>query len=262
MSTRGCWMYSSCPSSPLETLHHWWLSFNTWSCCWSDQWMKTTASRSSCSEEGRYPSSRCPCCCNCVSSCLTWSSTSVAPWRWDSKAQQHSAPYIWPTRTPWRWWRRSSLSAWRWSSPPCWGRATARTSLAWASGSRRRQSTARTWSRPQRWAGRTSCRCRSTTVGLWLADASSSASPGRCPSSCPCRWRPAWSSYPHVSCRPHAWPPAKQAWTQIWAAGTTSGCATQERSDHSRHFCSRAAACCMWSLTARPPRRSQQPEPE
>lgn len=244
-----------------ERLHSQFLLLSTWSCCWMNLWRRTAASRSSCSAEGHYLASHRLRGHNGVSSCWIWLSTSRGPWRRGSTARPRSAPCRWLTRPPWRWWRPSSLLAWRWSSPPCWDTATARTSVAGASGSRRRQSTMRTWTHPQRWAGRTSCRCRSTTVGLWLADASSSVSPGQCLSSSLCRWRPACSSYPHVSCRRHTWPPAGLAWIRRSAAGTTCGCVTRERSGRSRHFCSRAAACCMWSLTARPPRRSQLPEP-
>ncbi len=240
-------------------MHHCWLPFNTRSCCWSNLGWKTTASHSSCSARGHHPVSRCMCWCNHVFACLTWPSTSRAPWRWGSIARPRLEPCRWPMRTPWRWWRRSSLLAWRWSNRPCWGKATAHISPAGAFGSRHRRSTMRTWTRPQRWAGRTSCKCRSTTVGRWLVNAFSSVSPGQY--LWPSQRRPAWSSYRPVSCRPHAWLPAGLVWKQKLAVGTTSGCVTQERSGHSRHFCSQAAACCMWSLTAHLPRRSQQPEP-
>lgn len=110
---------------------------NTWSCCWMNLWKKTAAFHSSC-----YPVSRCL--GKCVSSCWTLSCISWPPLQWGRRARPHSAPCRWQMKPPWRWWRRSFQLAWRWNSPPCWGKATARTSPAGASGSRRRQSRAHT----------------------------------------------------------------------------------------------------------------------
>lgn len=119
------------------------LFLSTWSCCWTNLWRTRGASRSSCFP---VPHSH----WKGVSSGLTCLRISRAPWRLGSTARPRLAPCRWLMRPPWRWWRPSSLLAWRWNSRPCWGKATARTSQAGASGSRRRQNRARTWSHPQR----------------------------------------------------------------------------------------------------------------